>query len=270
MFSIDHDQIWCCNRAVTGCTLARLQLRGQPLQQHYARVPCLIAGSLIRAYKYYNYIFMSQASGRCSKYTSTRLKGGPSHWSSSTMCVLQTDHIRPPPRRVAFHLGYVRQQNRVANADPVLSVLLKPYRVPHRPPSVKNIGAQFRREVPLEAEVGPDNLVGDGLGIKPVVTVAAFTAQGDFLQVVYGSLFDIAHLEGGEPQVGPMLDGEVLNVIHLRLIGKGDVPPPSAPRGAGINIIIISMTREATFALGKVHDENHSEEGRAMGAWSLR
>ena len=55
-----------------------------------------------------------------------------------------------------------------------------------------------------------------------------------------------------------MLDGEVLDVDHLRLIGKGDVPPPSAPRGAGMDIIVMSMMRDAAVALGKVHDENHS------------
>ena len=32
-----------------------------------------------------------------------------------------------------------------------------------------------------------------------------------------------------------MLDGEVLDVDHLRLIRKGDAPPPSAPRGAGMD-----------------------------------
>lgn len=227
---------------------------------------CVI-GSLIRSYKYYNYISISQASGHSSKYTFTRLEGGASHGSSSTVRVLQTDHPRTPPRPVALHLGYVRQQVRVANADPVLSVLLEPYRSPHRPPSVENIGGRRGREVPLEAEVGPEDLVGDGLGIKPVVADAA---QGDFLQVVCGSSFDMAQIEGGEPQVGPMLDGEVLDVDHLRLIGKGDVPPPSAPRGAGMDIIVMSMMRDAAVTLGKVHDENHSREGRAMGAWSLR
>ena len=54
-----------------------------------------------------------------------------------------------------------------------------------------------------------------------------------------------------------MLDGEVLDVIHLRLIGEGDVPPPSAPRGAGMDKIVMSMIREAAFALGKVNDEMH-------------
>ena len=222
---------------------------------------CVI-GSLIRSYKYYNYISISQASGCRSKYTFTHLEGGALHWSSSTVRVLQTDHPRTPPRPVALHLGYVRQQIRVANADPVLSVLFEPYRSPHRPPSVENIGGRRGREVPLEAEVGPEDLVGDVLGIKPVVAVAAYAAQGDFLQVVCGSSFDMVHLEGGEPQVGPMLDGEVLDVDHLRLIGKGDVPPPSAPRGAGMDIIVMSMMRDAAVALGKVHDENHSREGR--------
>ncbi len=193
-------------------------------------------------------------------YFPSLVGGGASHWSSSTGRVLQTDHPRTPPRPVALHLGYVRQQVRVANADPVLSVLLEPYRSPHRPPSVENIGGRRGREVPLEAEVGLEDLVGDGLGIKPAVAVAACTAQGDFLQVVHGSSFDMAHLEGGEPQVGPMLDGEVLDVDHLRLIGEGDVPPPSAPRGAGMDIII--MMWDAAIALGKVHDENHSREGR--------
>jgi hypothetical protein len=36
-----------------------------------------------------------------------------------------------------------------------------------------------------------------------------------------------------------------------------------------MDIIVMSMMRDAV-TLGKVHDENHSREGRAMGAWSLR
>ena len=56
--------------------------------------------------------------------------------------------------------------------------------------------------MPLEAKADPEDLVGDGLGIKPVVAVAACTTQGDFLQVVCGSSSGMLHLEGGEPQVG--------------------------------------------------------------------
>ena len=138
----------------------------------------------------------------------------------------------------------------------MLSVLLEQYRSPHGPPSVENFGARRGREVPLKAEVGPEDLVGNDLGIKPVVAVAAFTARGGFLQVVYVSSFVIAHLEGGEPQVVPMLDGEVFDINQLRLIGEGDVPPPSAPRGAGMDIIVMLVMREAS-ALGKVHDETH-------------
>jgi hypothetical protein len=37
-----------------------------------------------------------------------------------------------------------------------------------------------------------------------------------------------------------------------------------------MDIIVMSMMRDAAVTLGKVHDENHSREGRAMGAWSLR
>ncbi len=188
-------------------------------------------------------------------------------WRSSIVCVIcsaradedQSSSPSSSPSRSPLQRCSPTGPDRACRSCPVA---LEKYCVPHRPPPVEHLGKRRGREVPLEAEVGPDDLVGGGLGIKPVVTVAAFTTHGDFVQVVSCSLLRTFHLEGGEPQVGPVLDGDVLDIHNLRLIGEGDVTPPSIPRGAGMDRIVMSKLREATVFWGEVHDEIHYSEGR--------
>ncbi|KAL7530465.1 hypothetical protein ACHAWF_003383 [Thalassiosira exigua] len=160
--------------------------------------------------------------------------------NQSSFGVERGDLPRPVSGPRGHSLGYLRKRVGVVRARAPLSLLLRQRRLPQRPPTERHVSQRRSRKANLQAQEG-GGVLAQSLreGVRRP-SVRHRCGESD-----YGSLvvaLERSHLGLGEPQLGSVLDSQVLDVVHLGLLVESH-PRPRGGFGARL--------------LGEIDEEAH-------------